>query len=64
VQIRDGQVTFAFFGDVRKFPVGTIGTVDDVPHRVVSAQRSDPAKGGVKGMVRLAVEKIEADTEG
>lgn len=59
---KDGTARIAFFAEFRDMRDVKSGTIDGKLHRVASVERSDPAKGGVKGMVVLTV--TPADTQG
>lgn len=54
-RIVDGETAtiVAFFGKASRFRRVESGSIDGKPFDVVTVESSDPAKGGVAGMVRL-----------
>ena len=54
---REGVTRVAFFADLKQMERVSCGTIDGAAYAVTGRAKSDPAKGGVKGMVVLTVEK-------
>lgn len=51
IALRGGTVEIAFREDLRRMAGTKLGLIDGVPYEVLAIARSDPARGGISGMV-------------
>jgi hypothetical protein len=56
VVTHEGATRVSFFADHKQFRDVAAGAIEGEPFNVVAAEKSDPERNGVRGMVVLTVE--------
>lgn len=59
VVTHEGVTRVSFFGEHKTLRNVVVGTIAGAPFKVLSVDKSDPERNGVKGMVVLTVEPVQ-----